>query len=160
VLAERISTQAKLHLQTSLLLVPSSRRSIKPTPLLIRLLMHYYNRSERPLERILADIRANLISRYQSGASMNDSRALVRRDIGENPRWVRQSTIHRYGADWSISVSCAAALISGGYDFWLNAMNQTNGNYPPAWSARSSRRPIYQHRFGTVVNHSNSECAP
>jgi hypothetical protein len=105
----------------------------------------------------LATARANLISHYQTGGTMNESRALVLRDLAENadlgaavynPSFVLMEYfgyLHR-GAEQL------------GYGFWLNVMNTSGaGNYRGMVCSFITSTE-YQHRFGNVVTRSNSEC--
>jgi Carboxypeptidase regulatory-like domain/Domain of unknown function (DUF4214) len=46
---------------------------------------------------------------------------------------------------------------TGGYDFWLNVLNN-NGNYRGMVCSFLTSAE-YQHRFGATVTHTNSECA-
>jgi hypothetical protein len=46
----------------------------------------------------------------------------------------------------------------GGYDFWLNALNNSEpGNYRGMVCSFITSTE-YQHRFSAVVSHSNGEC--
>jgi hypothetical protein len=103
----------------------------------------------------LASERANLIARYQSGGSMNEGRALVLRDVGDNtafasavynPSFVLMEYFGylRRGED------------RGGYDFWLNVLNNSNNYRGMVCSFITSTE--YQRRFGSVVTRSNAEC--
>jgi hypothetical protein len=48
----------------------------------------------------------------------------------------------------------------GGYDFWLNVLNNRVPNNYRAMVCAFITSTEYQLRFGSVVTHSNAECAP
>jgi hypothetical protein len=105
----------------------------------------------------LAGERANLISRYSSGGTMNESRGLVVRDLAEsaafsaavyNPSFVLMEYFGylQRGSD------------QRGYDFWLNVLNTSDaGNYRGMVCSFITSTE-YQRRFSSVVTHSNAEC--
>jgi len=105
----------------------------------------------------LGSLRTTLISRYSTGGTMNESRALVLRDVADNtgfagavynPSFVLMEYFGylRRGSD------------QGGYAFWLNVLNNGDpGNYRGMVCSFLTSAE-YQRRFGMVVNHSNSEC--
>jgi hypothetical protein len=107
----------------------------------------------------LASARATLISHYQTGSTMNESRALVVRDLAENsdlgtavynPSFVLMEYfgyLHR-GAE------------PGGYGFWLNVLNQSDPQNYRGMVCSFITSTEYQHRFGNVVTRSNADCAP
>jgi hypothetical protein len=105
----------------------------------------------------LASERGNLIGKYNSGGTMNESRALVLRDLGNN-------------AAFSVAVYNPSFVLmeyfgylqrgpdQGGYDFWLNALNNREpGNYRGMVCAFITSSE-YQRRFGPVVTRTNAEC--
>jgi hypothetical protein len=104
----------------------------------------------------LSSERAALISRYNEGASMNASRALV----------VRQLVDHDSFASAVYNQSFVAMQYFGylrrtpdaeGFNFWLNVMNGDSGNYRGMVCSFITSTE-YQRRFSTVVSHSNAEC--
>jgi hypothetical protein len=48
---------------------------------------------------------------------------------------------------------------AGGYAFWLDVLNRNGGNYRGMVCSFLTATE-YQHRFSTVVTHSNAECGP
>lgn len=105
----------------------------------------------------LTSERANLISRYNTGSSLAESRALVLRDAAQqaafasavyNPSFVLMEYFGylRRGVDQS------------GYDFWLGVLNNGGGNYRGMVCSFITSME-YQRRFGSVITRSNNECA-
>ena len=105
----------------------------------------------------LSGERANLINRYKLGGTMNESRALVVREAAENgafssavynPSFVLMEYFGylRRGSD------------QGGYDFWLNVLNNSDaGNYRGMVCSFITSTE-YQRRFGIVVSRTNADC--
>jgi hypothetical protein len=103
----------------------------------------------------LATERDALIARYNSGGSMAESRALVVRDLIDNAAFTTKVynesfvAMEYYGylrRNWDAT----------GFNFWLNVMNTTGDHRGMVCSFITSTE--YQHRFSSVVSHSNSEC--
>jgi hypothetical protein len=105
----------------------------------------------------LSDQRQTLISRYQAGATINESRAFVLREASDrtdfasavyNPSFVLMEYFGylRRGHD------------QGGYDFWLNKLNSSAGNYRGMVCSFMTSAE-YQGRFGTLITHTNAECS-
>jgi hypothetical protein len=106
----------------------------------------------------LSGVRANLVSRYQSGGTMNESRALALRDVAENATMGAAV----YNPSF-VAMEYFGYLRRGidqyGYNFWLNALNTTGaGNYRGMVCSFITSTE-YQQRFGNVVTRSNSECS-
>jgi uncharacterized delta-60 repeat protein/CSLREA domain-containing protein len=104
--------------------------------------------------------RDSLIGRYNSGASQTDSRALVLRDVSEYSA-VRDA---HYNAAF-VEIEYFGYLHRNpdgqGREFWLNVLetgrNGDPGNYRGMVCSFITSAE-YQHRFSTVVSHSNAEC--
>jgi hypothetical protein len=103
----------------------------------------------------LATEREALIARYNSGGSMAESRALVVRDLIDNTAFTTRVynesfvAMEYYGylrRNWDTT----------GFNFWMNVMNTTGDHRGMVCSFITSTE--YQHRFGSVVSHSNAEC--
>ena len=104
----------------------------------------------------LSSQRDGLLARYNTGASQNESRALVLHYVSESAA-VRDANYN-------------AAFVLGeyfgylrrdpdqqGYNFWVGVLNG-GGNYHNMVCAFITSTE-YQRRFSSVVSHSNSECA-
>ena len=105
----------------------------------------------------LSSQRGNLISRYNSGSTMNESRALVVQDVAENAAFATAV----YNPSFVLMEYFGylrRGIDQGGYDFWLNVLNNSDaGNYRGMVCSFMTSTE-YQHRFGTVVTRSNAEC--
>ena len=100
--------------------------------------------------------RSQLIAKYQTGGSLNESRALVLQMVTEdgsfqqaeyNPSFVLMEYFGYLRRDAD----------PGGYQFWLNALNSAPGNYRGMVCSFITSAE-YQRRFSSVVRHTNSEC--
>jgi hypothetical protein len=105
----------------------------------------------------LANERASLISRYNTGTTINESRALALRYAGDatafsnavyNPSFVLMEYFGylRRNTD------------RDGYAFWLNVLNTSASQNYRGMVCSFLTSAEYQRRFGTVVTHSNAEC--
>jgi uncharacterized protein DUF4214 len=105
----------------------------------------------------LSSIRADLLAKYNTGSSVNESRALVIREISDN------------AALSSALYNNAFVLMeyfgylrrdpdAGGYDFWLNVLNNREpGNYRGMVCAFITSAE-YQRRFSSLITRTNAEC--
>jgi hypothetical protein len=100
--------------------------------------------------------RSQLIAKYQTGGSLNESRALVLTMVTEdgsfqqaeyNPSFVLLEYFSYLRRDPD----------PGGYQFWLNALNSAPGNYRGMVCSFITSAE-YQRRFSSVVMHTNAEC--
>lgn len=102
--------------------------------------------------------RANLIIRYNAGASQAQSRSFVVRDLTESTA-VRNAT---YNAAFVLTEYFGYLRRNpdqGGYDFWLNVLNTGDpGNYRGMVCSFITSTE-YQRRFSGVVSHNNTECS-
>jgi len=106
----------------------------------------------------LSSERTNLISRYNSGATTIEGRALVLRAVGDNASFASAA----YNPSF-VLMEYFGYLLRGaepaGYAFWLNVLNNGDaGNYRGMVCSFLTSTE-YQRRFGAVVTHSNSECS-
>jgi hypothetical protein len=105
----------------------------------------------------LSSQRDSLISRYNTGGNQTESRSLVVRDLAESAGF-RQA---EYNAAFVLTEYfnyLRRDPEAGGYDFWLNVLNNgAPGNYRGMVCAFITSTE-YQRRFSGVVSHSNSEC--
>ena len=105
----------------------------------------------------LGSQRDGLIDSYHTGANLNESRALVLREIADDATF-KQS---QYNAAFVLAEYFGYLRRDpdeSGYDFWLNVLNRREaGNYRGMVCAFITSTE-YQGRFGSVVTHSNAEC--
>jgi hypothetical protein len=105
----------------------------------------------------LSSARAGLIDRYNQGASLNASRALVLGDLADNNAFA-QATYNRSFVLFEYFGYLRREPDHNGYAFWLNVLdNGDPGNYRGMVCSFITARE-YQLRFGPVVTHSNAEC--
>jgi hypothetical protein len=101
--------------------------------------------------------RETLISRYNTGSTMNESRVLVMRDLAEN------ETLAAAVYNPSFVLMEYFGYLRrrpepAGYTFWLNVLNNTDaGNYRGMVCSFITSTE-YQRRFGSVITHTNAEC--
>ena len=104
-----------------------------------------------------SSLRDNLIARYNQGANLNDSRALVVlqlidsapvRDANYNSAFVLVEYFGYLHRDPD----------QQGYDFWRNVLNNTDANNYRGMVCSFITSTEYQHRFSNVVSHNNGEC--
>jgi hypothetical protein len=100
--------------------------------------------------------RAALISRYNEGSSLNESRALVVRQLVDNATFARAVNNQTFVA-MEYYGYLKRTPEAAGYDFWLNVLNGDSGNYRGMVCSFITSTE-YQRRFSTVVTHSNNEC--
>jgi hypothetical protein len=101
--------------------------------------------------------RADLIAKYNAGTSLNESRALVVRDVADNS--ILASALYNKAF---VLMEYFGYLRrdpdQGGYDFWLNVLNDRDpGNYRGMVCAFITSAE-YQRRFSTLVTRTNAEC--
>ncbi len=106
----------------------------------------------------LSGERTNLISTYNSGASAIESRAAVVRAVADNAAF-KQAQYNPAFVLTEYFAYLSRDIDQGGYDFWLNVLNNREpGNFRGMVCAFITSSE-YQHRFSAVVSHSNGECA-
>lgn len=106
----------------------------------------------------LSSERANLISKYNSGGSQVQSRALVVRDLADNGV-ISQSLYNSSFVLMEYFAYLRRDPDQGGYDFWLGVLNNREaGNYRGMVCAFLTSEE-YQRRFGTIVTRSNGDCS-
>ena len=105
----------------------------------------------------LTSQRQALIDKYNTGGSMNQSRALATRDAIDatpfqdaelNPAFVLLQYFGYLGRD----------IDQGGYDFWLNVLNSTNPRNFRGMVCAFITSAEYQKRFSNQTPHSDHEC--
>src|SRR5207244_11350205 len=105
----------------------------------------------------LSSACASLINAYNSAGSMVESRASVMRAIADNVTF-KQAQYKPAFVLTEYFAYLRRDVDQGGYDFWLNVLNNGDrGNYRGMVCSFITSTE-YQHRFSAVVSHSNSEC--
>ncbi|MCU1268035.1 MAG: trypsin domain protein [Acidobacteria bacterium] len=104
----------------------------------------------------LSSARAALISRYNEGAGMNASRALVVRQLVDNDTFAGAVYNQQFVAMQYFGY-LRRSPDADGFNFWLNVLNNDASNYRGMVCSFITSAE-YQRRFSTVVSHSNAEC--
>ncbi len=104
----------------------------------------------------LASERAAMISRYNEGATQNESRALVVRQLVDNAVFANAVNNQSFVAMQYFGYLRRSSDAEG-YNFWLNVLNNNPENYRGMVCSFITSSE-YQRRFSTVVSHSNAEC--
>jgi hypothetical protein len=109
----------------------------------------------------LAARSGGLLSAYNAGATLNESRALTLRAVTDDAAFQQA----QYNPAFVLTEYFAylrRGAEEGGYNFWLNVLNDSgsNGNSANYRGMVCSfvTSAEYQRRFSSVVSHSNSEC--
>jgi hypothetical protein len=103
--------------------------------------------------------RAELITRYESGANLAESRALVVRELANNPAFA-QAVFNRAFVLTEYFGYLRRDPDQVGYDFWLNVLdNRVPGNYRGMVCAFITSGE-YQRRFSPVITRTDTECRP
>jgi hypothetical protein len=101
--------------------------------------------------------RAELIARYESGVSLNESRALVVRELANDPVFA-QAVFNRAFVLTEYFGYLRRDPDLAGYNFWLNVLdNRVPGNYRGMVCAFITSSE-YQRRFSPVITRTNAEC--
>jgi Domain of unknown function (DUF4214) len=101
--------------------------------------------------------RASLITRYQDGGSMNESRALVVRDLIDQQAF-SQAVYNASFVEMEYMGYLRRRGERSGYDFWLGVLNDSDRNNYRGMVCSFITSAEYQRRFGSVVTHSNADC--
>jgi len=99
--------------------------------------------------------RSALVARYQDGNSVNQSRALVVRDLIDQQSF-GDAVYNSSFVEMEYVGYLRRGGESNGYNFWLGVMNTTNDYRGMVCSFITSTE--YQHRFGSLATHSNADC--
>jgi hypothetical protein len=103
--------------------------------------------------------RAELIARYQSGTNFHESRALVVRDLANDPVFA-QAVFNRAFVLTEYFGYLRRDPDLAGYNFWLNVLdNRVPGNYRGMVCAFNTSAE-YQRRFSPVITRTDAECGP
>ena len=105
----------------------------------------------------MSALRNSLVASYQTGADLNQSRALVLRQVIDNAAFT-QSEYNPSFVLMEYFGYLRRDPDAGGYDFWLDVLNTREaGNYSGMVCAFITSAE-YQRRFSSIVNHSNRDC--
>jgi hypothetical protein len=105
----------------------------------------------------LSSQRAALIGSYNSGVTMNESRALVLRAVADNAAF-KQALFNRAFVITEYFGYLRRNPEPEGYAYWLNVLdNREAGNYRGMVCGFITSAE-YQRRFGSVVSHTNADC--
>ena len=105
----------------------------------------------------LSGQRDMLIARYNQGSNVNDSRALALRDAVENAAVVSAE----YNASFVLMQYFGYLRRNadqGGFDFWLNVLNNRDPNNYRGMVCSFITSREYQERFGLQLARSNADC--
>ena len=100
--------------------------------------------------------RDSLIAMYQSGADMASSRALVVRAIGDDAA-LRAAQYNRAFVLVQYFGYLQRDIDQGGYDFWVNVLNNGAPNDYRGMVCAFVSSGEYQHRFATIT-HGSQDC--
>lgn len=105
----------------------------------------------------LSGQRDTLIARYNQGSNLNESRALALRDAVENAAVVSAE----YNASFVLMQYFGYLrrdADQGGFDFWLNVLNNRDPNNYRGMVCSFITSREYQERFGLQLARSNADC--
>jgi hypothetical protein len=105
----------------------------------------------------LASQRDALITRYNDGVNLNESRALALREAAENAAVISAE----YNASFVLMQYFGYLrrdADQGGFDFWLNVLNNREPNNYRAMVCAFITSREYQERFGLELTRSNADC--
>jgi hypothetical protein len=99
----------------------------------------------------------SFIARYNSGGDMVQSRSFVLRDATDNPAF-QQAEYNAAFVRTEYFGYLRRDPDQGGYDFWLNVVNDRSPNNYRGMVCAFITSMEYQRSFSTVVSHSNGDC--
>jgi hypothetical protein len=105
----------------------------------------------------LGNQRAALIDRYGQGTNINHSRALALREAIDNVTFINAE----YNASFVLMQYFGYLLRDpdqGGFDFWLNILNNREPNNYRGMVCSFLTSREYQERFGKRLERSNADC--
>jgi len=106
----------------------------------------------------LSDERDTLLSTYNGGGNIVDSRAAVVRLIADNASF-KQSQYNQAFVLTEYFAYLQRDAEPDGYNFWVTVLNTGDpGNYRGMVCSFVTSRE-YQQRFSSIVSHSNTECS-
>ena len=105
----------------------------------------------------LSSERSNLIAKYNSAGTRNESRSLVVGDVAAITSF-SQAIRNQSFVLMEYFGYLQRDVDSGGYDFWVHVLeNGPRGNYRPMVCAFITSAE-YQRRFSSVITRGNAEC--
>jgi uncharacterized delta-60 repeat protein len=102
--------------------------------------------------------RSALLAKYNTGASVTESRSLTVQAAIDDASFAAAE----YNQSFVLTEYFGYLQRDpdqGGYDFWLNALNNAPGNYRGMVCSFVTSAE-YQRRFAPIVTHTNAECGP
>jgi streptogramin lyase len=105
----------------------------------------------------LSGQRDVLIAKYREGSDINQSRRLVVREVIENAAF-KQAVYNPSFVLMEYFGYLRRDPDRGGYEFWLNVLNNAVPNNYRSMVCAFITSSEYQKRFSSVVTHSNREC--
>jgi hypothetical protein len=106
----------------------------------------------------MAGQRRMLVARYNTGRSLIESRSLVLRDVVEDAGF-KQTEYNRAFVLMEYFGYLRRDPDKGGYDFWLNVLNDREPENYRGMVCAFITSAEYQRRFSSVVSRSNAECS-
>jgi hypothetical protein len=106
----------------------------------------------------LSSERSSLISTYNAGASVNESRASVVRAMADNATFKQR----QYNAAFVLTEYFGYLrrdAETDGFNFWLNVLNNGDPQNYRGMVCSFITSTEYQRRFSTVVSRTNAECS-
>ncbi|HEY6118449.1 MAG TPA: PQQ-dependent sugar dehydrogenase, partial [Pyrinomonadaceae bacterium] len=103
--------------------------------------------------------RGDLINEYSLGANQNDSRARVLRKLIDYAEY-RQAEFNGAFVLAQYFGYLRRDADQGGYQFWLNVLNNRVPNNYRSMVCAFITSAEYQRRFSSIVTHSNQDCGP
>ena len=107
----------------------------------------------------LSSERQDLVALYNSGASATEGRSLVLRTLVEGARF-KQTQYNAAFVLMEYFGYLGRNPDRGGYDFWLNVLNDGDRNNYRGMVCSFITSAEYQRRFSPVVTRNNAECGP
>jgi len=107
----------------------------------------------------LSSERSNLITAYNNAGNTVDSRAAVVRAVADNAVF-KQAQYNQAFVLAEYFSYLRRDVDQGGYNFWLNVLNNGDVNNYRGMVCSFVTSTEYQRRFSQIVSHSNGECGP
>ena len=105
----------------------------------------------------LSGQRDALVAKYQSGSNINQSRSLVVRDAIDAASF-KDAVYNQSFVLMEYYGYLKRDVDQGGFDFWLNVLNNKEPNNYRGMVCSFITSAEYQKRFSSVATHSNAEC--
>ncbi len=102
--------------------------------------------------------RRTLVARYNTGRSLIESRSLVLREVVEDEGF-KQGEYNRAFVLMEYFGYLRRDPDKGGYDFWLNVLNERERENYRGMVCAFITSSEYQRRFSSVVSRSNADCS-